>query len=244
MIASFKIRYEGQELEFPDLPHHIPRVIRATGTFYELDLLEHLRRTVRRGGTWVDVGANIGNHTLFFSRYTADGVVSLEPHPDTFAVLMNTVRLNGLTNVRCLNVGASDRSGASGLGRPEALGDDPGSFGVDEVGGVSIRLDTLNTLLAAETDIRLIKIDVEGHEEHVVRGSLRILEAQRPDLVVEAHTDEELGVLLRLLAPLGYRVLGRWASSPTYHLSSMSSSRFLAYRLRRRWRHLRGLSPL
>src|SRR6187431_2685690 len=103
--------YRGESIRFPDLPHHVPRSIRERRTFYEVDLLEHLERAVPHGGVWVDVGANIGNHTIFFSRYTADRVVSLEPHPDNFATLKATIRANHATNVTPLAIGASDHQG-------------------------------------------------------------------------------------------------------------------------------------
>jgi len=244
-VDFFTISYNGDVIHVPDLPHHIPNAIRASGAFYEEDLLEHLRTCVRHGGTWVDVGANIGNHTIYFSRYTADRVVSLEPHPETFHVLTATLRKNGLANVCVKNVGASDHVGGATLALPAGFDNNPGSFRMTESGDVSIRVETLDLILADTPEIRLIKVDVEGHELAVIRGAGETIRRHRPDLVVEAHTDEDRGAILNMLRPLGYRVIGRYACSPTYHFAPWSAGRLLAFRARllafraaQKWRHV------
>src|SRR5438552_3530867 len=66
----------------------------------------------RMGGTFVDVGANIGTYTLVASEARAARVISIEPHPGTFTRLLENVRRNERSTVTCLNVALSDHDGS------------------------------------------------------------------------------------------------------------------------------------
>lgn len=74
-------------LHFPELEDHVIDRVRKNMRFYEADLLEYLYYAVPHAGLFVDVGANIGNHTLFFARYMAERVLAIEPQPETFRAL-------------------------------------------------------------------------------------------------------------------------------------------------------------
>ena len=59
---------------------HIFNNIRRKKIFYEHDLLFHLFKTIRsKNSTIIDVGANIGNHSIYFGKYLCDKVISIEP---------------------------------------------------------------------------------------------------------------------------------------------------------------------
>jgi FkbM family methyltransferase len=236
MTEFFSFRYGPDTIQVPYLPHHLPREIRRLNTFYELDLLEHLRDAVPRGGVWVDVGANIGNHTVYFSRYLADSVVALEPHPGTATVLTDTVRANGLTNVTIHRCGASETTGTARLGIPDP--DNPGTGMIAPDGPLTIQLSRLDDLLATSGPIRLIKVDVQGHELPALRGALAVLKRNRPHLAVEAMTEPELRDLEAFATPLGYQVIAKCGASATYHLAPWTRFDMLRFRAKRKWRHL------
>jgi FkbM family methyltransferase len=225
------ITYRDEPIRFADLPHHVPRSIRERGTFYELDLLEHLERAVPHGGVWVDVGANIGNHTIFFSRYTADRVISLEPQRDNFAVLEATIQANNATNVTALLMGASDYQGDAHMSLPDGFADNPGAYRMTADGPVRIRVDCLDQMLADIKPVRLIKVDIEGHELPALVGARTILQRDHPHLAVEAQTNVDLHALLAFLRPLGYRAVLRCGWTPTYHLAPWNWLETLPYRL-------------
>ena len=67
--------------------------------------------------------------------------------------------------------------------------------------------------------------DVEGGELAVLRGAWRLIRRCRPHVVVEAHTEPLLAELLRTRALKGYRVLGRYCSTPTYLLAPPEAQR-------------------
>jgi hypothetical protein len=84
----------------------------ATAGFFERDLLAFVMSFMRTqgllSGIALDVGANIGNHSLFFDRHF-DGVESFEPHPVTFQMLKLNARLGRSVSVH--NLAASDVAG-------------------------------------------------------------------------------------------------------------------------------------
>lgn len=111
-------------------------------------------------------------------------------------------------------------------------------------GSVDVPVDTLDNLLADTVGgwrlpVRLLKIDVEGYEQEVLRGATGVLKSHRPDVVIEAQSDEALREVQRRLSPLGYRVLECFSATPTYHLTCRG---YLDYAVRRLNWKARGFS--
>ena len=169
---------------------HVGRSVELWGR-YERDELALLMRCLEGRidlrGVAVDVGANIGNHALFFADHFAE-VLAFEPHPRTHALLEFNAAQRG--NVRCFALALSDRDGAAILATPAgnagmaSLEKDaaPGR-GVDTVEVALRRLDGLCELDGRR--VALLKIDVEGHEAAVIRGARAVLGRDRPVVVFE-----------------------------------------------------------
>lgn len=139
--------------------------------------------------TALDIGANIGNHSLFFANRFA-AVHSFEPNPRTFGVLSVNAQL--APTITAHNLALGDVRGVL------PLAFDPLNFGeaslvsVDETGRRSrcdVTVERLDDLAPGLGDIALIKIDVEGFEAPVVRGALQTLEQHRPVIVFEQNVD-------------------------------------------------------
>ncbi|WP_231744912.1 FkbM family methyltransferase [Mycobacterium sp. IS-1590] len=160
---------------------------------WEPDMAAFMRRRLRLGDTFIDVGANIGCVSALASRLVGPSgiVVAIEPSPPVIAALQETVSLNGLTNVRVVTAAVSDReddlplfagpSSNIGLTTTVAHG------GLREQG--LVRAAPLGSLVsqAELATARLIKIDVEGAEDRVLAGMLALVDALAADaeLVVE-----------------------------------------------------------
>lgn len=68
------------------------------------------------GRVLVDVGANIGKHALRFAKLSREGlVITIEPHPDNFRALYESVRVNNLRNIVLINATAWDKEGLTKL---------------------------------------------------------------------------------------------------------------------------------
>jgi len=171
-------------------------------------------------------------------------VVAIEPHPDTFRLLTSTVAQNRLANVLCIQSAAGCASGRATLSLPKGFDGNTGSFCITEGGlaqhPVEVPVDTLDAILSEhlqdrQPQITLIKIDVEGYEQQVLRGARTILRTVKPHLVIEAKSSDELRQLITDLTPLGYRRIGRFCATPTYHFAPWSAVHHFRFRLRRKF---------
>ena len=167
--------------------------------FMTLHLLEHgewespVRREIKRlltdGGTFIDVGANIGLHTLYASTIVGESgnIIALEPHPVTRSILRKNVEINGLLDRIVISPFAisnkdneevifeyfSEHPAMSGLKVSEnILSKYDGT--VERTKVSTITIDTLIEKLSVIPD--LIKIDVEGFENIVLEGCLKTIE--------------------------------------------------------------------
>jgi FkbM family methyltransferase len=176
------------------------------------------------GGTFVDVGANWGYFTLAAAHAVGPSgrVVALEPDPRMFAELRGNLERNGIRNVTALSVAASDRAGQAALaGYAEADRNRGVSSLVAAPAGdapsFAVRTEPLDGVLdgLGITSADLVKIDVEGAEELVVRGMARGLAAGRyRRVLVELHPGQHpdparLGATMyETMSGAGYR--GGW----------------------------------
>ena len=144
---------------------------------YEKSLLKKLKETLEKNTSndlIIDVGANIGNHSLYFSTFFRK-VMSLEPNPKVFQLLkINSSLVN---NIECLNVGASSEKGNldfyinnRNLGGSRVVGLSDKIISNSQIEVVKIDDLDFNGLKPA-----CIKIDVEGHEWSVIKGCEKIL---------------------------------------------------------------------
>lgn len=180
------------------------------------------RALVRPGSAAVDAGANIGCITALLSRWAGPGgrVFSFEPAPETFDLLERAVRRLALTNVETIRAALSDQPGFAELRVPagregienlyeatlEGLPNDARPARAIRVR--TVRLDDVVNRWAGE--ISFIKIDVEGHEEKVLRGGLETLRRHRPALLIEidGNLDDpssSAGRVCQTLGQMGYR---------------------------------------
>jgi predicted RNA methylase len=82
--------------------------LRIRKDYYENIMLEFIRKNIPKG-VMVDVGANIGNHTIYLAKYCATNVIAYEPFPDTFKLLEQNINQNNQeNNIEALRCGLSD----------------------------------------------------------------------------------------------------------------------------------------
>ena len=174
------------------------------GLFFEAFELEELRKRIGPGARIVDVGANTGNHTIFFAGpMKAAMVTPLEPLPGAGAALRSSVLRNGLTNVDLsrLGIGVADHAGRARLVSSERGGLGATSLVPDPAGDIVI--DTLDAVIAEP--IEVLKIDVEGMEMSVLAGAEGVIERSRPLIYIEIANENTLA-FSAWLRRAGYRV--------------------------------------
>lgn len=256
---QFEIEFEGRR--FPFHSHSagdaITRRMQKYRTFYEWDLLVYSRwllAAVEDAGLVVDVGANLGNHSLFWSACTGRTVVAIEPNPALLPLLTENLRRNveaGRYHVVAGGAGAEpalarlrlasrapDQYGLAGVEIDPQLS--PGGPGVFEVQPLT---EWLRRLELSQVPVRLLKIDVEGNELAVLDGAAPILHRDRPEILAEAADASQRRALETALAPFGYHRIMRFCSTPTWHFSTIRARRDVGWlrrvgtaaRLRWRW---------
>ena len=171
----------------------------------------------------IDVGANVGLYARFFSKMF-QSVISLEPNPTTYKILEFNTR--NFENVQILNLGASS---AEGMKKLSGNKEHSGSFSMEINNSKKSDLNSTENLeefdvqVVKITDLfvgdylrnplkipiikepAIIKIDVEGHEIHVIRGIELEKMAKLPSLLIELNQSlSKRFELVQFLKTLGY----------------------------------------
>ena len=166
------------------------------------------RQLIRPGFLVLDIGANIGSHTVVMAQ-ALEGkgrVIAFEPQRLSFQLLCANVALNDLVNVICKN---------------EAVGTTPGTievpvldpaarqnFGALDLrkgkSGEAVPRTTIDDLGLKRCDF--VKMDVEGMEIDALKGAERTIRQLHPVLYVENERPENSDDLIRLIGSYGYRL--------------------------------------
>jgi FkbM family methyltransferase len=193
---------------------HITREISRHRNFYESQMLDEVAKFLGAEHTIVDVGANIGNHSVFFGRIIGAKTLAFEPYKRSRDLLQTNVFLNNLeekVEIYPFALGAASGKGCvndidpQNLGRAQIFTADAGD----------IEIYSLDEILKGR-GVDLIKIDVEGMEPDVLRGALQTLKKWHPWLLIEAATKEARAAVEKIITPLGYTRLGVFNATPTY----------------------------
>ena len=192
LLNGFPCELEiGQSKLVVDEAGGVGALVNAMGE-YDYNNMEFIRECMRSwGGTFVDVGANVGAYTLIAAEVQGAQVLALEAHPGTFARLAKNVGRNGCSNVTCVNVAVSDREGhlrvSDGLESSLNFVVE-NSASVNSLEVASQRLDVL--FRAFELQPTVIKIDVEGYELAVLQGLGEFSNAPKAILVEDGERSE------------------------------------------------------
>ena len=148
-----------------------------------LSLMAHISEPVV-----LDIGANIGNHTLAFAT-CATRVFAFEPIPAIYTLLSRNVTNNKLDNVTTCNFALSDNADSATIymvrsGNFGASSFDKRSEGVEAVTVQKMTGDSF-VIEHAINKLDLIKIDVEAHEVFVLRGLMQTLRKHLPIITME-----------------------------------------------------------
>jgi len=170
---------------------------------------------LHKGGTFVDVGANVGGYSVRASKMGAK-VIAIEPDPDNCRVINLNLKLNHLSNVHLLSMAAGSKEEIRQL----YYGDDYAPVGYTLKQDEDIReakcavevkpLDVAVLPLLGDEWIDLLKVDVEGLEVEVLKGASDLLERTRYIIVeVIPSTEAKLLEVLSLLRPMGFELIDK-----------------------------------
>ena len=163
-------------------------------------------RLLRSGDVVIDVGANIGTHTLAIANIVglSGAVHAFEPQRTIYDILSENIDANGLQNVRAYWAAAGATDGACRI--PIIDYSSPNNFGAISVGHGELEVPLISIDSLSLPRVNLIKIDVEGAETGVLRGAASTLARLRPILYVENNKPEMSTTLVALIRGMGYRL--------------------------------------
>jgi FkbM family methyltransferase len=184
----------------------IEKLIFAFRESYEPEL-DYLEQILSQGMTFIDAGACCGIYTLAASKMVGQQgrVIAFEPSSRVFRVLRKNIELNGLTNVLACPLALTEKKGKAWLYHHSNTGCD--SLGRDHSFTESaevIATESLDDVLQETSVDRVdvIKVDVQGTEELVLRGANRMLNSQHPIVIFEVYREGTV--------PLGLSPDGAW----------------------------------
>jgi len=195
------------------LDDHIGSIIKATGCFYEQDLINFVKR-LAFPKTVLDVGSNIGNHALGWSGHDEYKVFCFEPDAKLAEIARQNLEMNSVDFELFIH----------GCGReyeclPFVSGDETnsgvGSFKRDAESDRTLEILPIDDINIPRS-IDLIKIDVEGFELDVLLGAKETIFKHQPILVVEHHNYECFDRCRCILMELGYKPISVHCATPTF----------------------------
>ncbi len=174
---------------------------------HEDDILEQF--CPKPEDTVIDVGAAFGFYTIMASKRVGQHgrVVAIEAQPDSFDMLNKNIKLNKLTNIIGLNYAVYSRKTKVKLYSTYSIIQERAGQSLQSY--IEVSADTLDNLLreAGIDEVNWIKIDVEGAELDVLKGSVDILSRSRDiSILVEVHSPDLVKPILDLCESYKFRV--------------------------------------
>ena len=197
---------DGVILHLHDEPEALSNRIYREQDYFERPLLDYIQTYFPVHEVILDVGANIGNHTVYFAKYLKYiQIIAFEPIEENFKLLdLNTL---DIPRLRLRNEAVGDGT------LDVMMKKEPENMGACEVtptGDIKahqVRLDDLFVI----PRVSLIKIDVEWYEPFVLMGAKDLIASDRPLILIE-DAKQEFGDLL----PSYYALLQSWPDERTY----------------------------
>jgi FkbM family methyltransferase len=180
------------------------------GEFSESEV-QLFKKTIVNGDVVLDIGANIGAHTVALSRIVGERglVLGFEPERTNYYTLAGNVAINNLKNTRVYQMAVADESGEISI--PELDFEKTTNFGGLELSkkgtydrSYSVPMTTVDKLNLKK--LNFMKIDVEGMEREVLLGAEKSIKQFRPILYAESDRPEKSEDLISLLKSYGYKI--------------------------------------
>ena len=183
----------------------------------EVDIFNKM---VKPGQLVLDIGANIGCHTLFFAKKVGPkgAVLAIEPQRIIFQTLCANLALNSITNTYCEHIALGEVAGHCIL--PSINYQQEANYGAVSLDnfqniekGEKTLIKTIDAFGFPRCDF--IKIDVEGMEASVIKGAENTIKKFKPILFVENDRLDKSEALIGLIEQHGYNLY--WAVTPLYN---------------------------
>jgi FkbM family methyltransferase len=211
MIANVQAGNQKYLMSLTNKNDHIQKII-FNGGVYEEEMLKDIASRINKNSVFFDIGANIGNHSIYLAMIVGCKVVCFEPDRSLTKAIIESAKANNIIHlVEVHNVAVGSRDTIC-----EIKTIDSNNIGSQQVvpdqGNIPmLPIDGLRTSVPD-----CIKIDVEGFEAEVLAGAAHTIQNKLPILYIEAQKESDLKQIKDFLYPMGYNIKKRFNSTPTY----------------------------
>ncbi len=174
------------------------------GHFFEIRELEFIAGIIPPQSVILEVGANIGNHAIFYEKFMdTRRIILIEPNPDAVRLLKKNMELNNCTKMETslLGIGAGKNRGRFFV--RDVQMNNLGAAYLEANPGGDIEVAPLDELIHEKIDF--IKIDVEKMELDVLEGTKKLIAAHHPDIFIEIM-NENISAFEVFLKKIGYHI--------------------------------------
>ena len=211
---------------------YIQRTILESGKPYEYELLQLMLSYLKDDDCVLDVGMNIGNHSLFFA---ANGfkVIGLEANPKMREIAQKSIEINGFENlIKIIPQGVSDKEETLYFKRE--IYNNYGGMSLANDGNKNLGEIYCNTLdsLNLQENFKIIKLDIEGMEAKALNGARELIAKNRPLIFAEANYTDDFLKVARVLDGMGYACVDSFGENTMHFfmpLELVSEKQLLAY---------------
>lgn len=200
---------DGHEIRVNPYDHYICRDLAKTGQ-WEPHIRTVLSNLCKPGMNFIDIGANVGSHTLYMSKLvgsTGKGF-AFEPCNSHASILFFNLMNNQCFNTTVYQYGCSNVETTMYIKEQFTNTKKSTNFGAIVLQSEKMENDeTVKTLVLDSIDfppIHVVKIDAEGMEEKIILGMNRIIQKDKPIIVLEIH-DEHKTHMLEFLSSINYK---------------------------------------
>lgn len=158
---------------------------------WEPNISKQIKQFLPKDGVFLDIGANIGYHSIFAACYlnSFGQVIAFEPIPYLAEQIKNSITLNHLKNIKVENFALSNKFGSAPM---SLIDENIGASTLKKVMNknlvkekINVKVSTLDFFLENLSRLDLIKIDVEGNEFETLIGGKKLLEKFHPIIIME-----------------------------------------------------------
>ncbi|MEE3777454.1 FkbM family methyltransferase, partial [Campylobacter sp. CX2-4080-23] len=180
---------------------------------YEVTMLKDIISRCKSNDIIVDVGSNIGNHTIFFAANNLF-VYAFEANSALFNIMQDSIKLNKFDNLtKCYNVAVSDSVSKAKFSKLDETNLGGQSLAISDDGDIpTIPLDDVDF----NGKVAVVKIDVEGMECNVLNGAKKLIAKDRPLLYIEAINMDSFKNISYILNDLNYVYWDTFNATPTH----------------------------
>lgn len=219
LIANIKDGDYSYQLYLPNGDtDHLQRLIKNTSAPYEVGMLRDMASRLDNTSIVLDIGANIGNHSIYLAYVSGCSVICFEPDKNLTNAIEYSAKLNSLIDkIQIYEAAVGSKNTKCEI---KISDDSPENVGSQQVLADRGNIDMISLDSLELNKVDCMKIDVEGFEKEVLLGAKNLIKDNKPIIYIEAWDKNYLRDIIDILAPLGYTIKQRFNATPTYLLTT------------------------